>query len=98
MKKAKTNKITKLEQDCSMRQTINALEKSMALCHDLQEKFWQLQEMVRLDHSNENLFERDFVEACMEVRRLADKYKLRNFNCYGIADGDYPFYKKRIKG
>lgn len=97
MKKTKTNKIIKLEQDNSVRQTINALVKSMELCHDLQEKIWQLQEMIRLDHSNENLLERDFVEACMEVRRLADKYKLKNFNCYGIADGDYPFYKKRIK-
>ena len=93
----KANKINKLEQYATMSQVLNALEKSLEVCHNLQEKFWQLQEMVRLDHSNENLFEKDFVEACMEARRLADKYKLKNFNCYGIADGDYPFYKKRIR-
>jgi len=93
----KTNKIKKLEESATINQTINALQKSLEVCHDLQEKYWELVEMIRLDHSNENLFERDFLEACMEVRRLADKYKLKNFNCYGIADGDYPFYKKRIR-
>ena len=47
-----------------------------------------------LDRTNENTLPDEFVRACAEARRLADQKGIKAFNCFGIADGDFPFYRK----
>ena len=47
-----------------------------------------------LERTNENTLPEEFVRACAEVRRLADQQDNKAFNCFGVADGDFPFYRK----
>ena len=102
-KKSKQTAITETERQ--LKSTIDELKNVRRMAIDLkismidataeiQQTSYRLLKRCSLEQTNENTLPEEFVRACAEVRRIADIKDIKAFNCFGIADGDFPFYRK----